>query len=105
ERGLIQFDPILGVEVEILDRKILAIGNDDLPRRAGVVEAETPRAGQVELAPHAAVVGARLEEASLQRMDSAEIIADLADDVLLVGIERDAIVGVRWGGRGRGSFL
>jgi hypothetical protein len=24
ERGLIQFDPILGVEVEILDRKILA---------------------------------------------------------------------------------
>ena len=44
ERGLIQLDPILGVEVEILDREILAIGDDDLPRRASVVEAEAARA-------------------------------------------------------------
>ena len=90
ERGLIQLDPILGVEVEILDREILAIGDDDLPRRAGVVEAEAARALHIELALHAVIVGAGLDEVAINRVKVAEVVADLFDEHDLPSVELDA---------------
>src|SRR5437016_3833408 len=50
------------------------------------------------LSSRSGLVAAGLQEASLQRVDAAEITADLIDEVLLVGIERDALFA---GGRHR----
>ena len=94
-----------GLEVEILDGEILAIGDDDLPRRPRIIEAEAAWPLHVELALHALVVGARLHEAALQRRQPAEVAADLVDELSLLRIEADAIAGLGGGNLGtpRGS--
>ena len=109
ERRLVQRDAILVVEIEVLDGEVVAVGNDDLARRTRVVEAEATRTLDVELALHALVVGARLDEVALQRVEIAEIAGDLVDELGLPRIERDAVAGAWRGdlgapaGRGAGG--
>ena len=97
EGRLVERDAVLVVEVEVLDRQVAAVGDDDLPRGARIVEAEASGAFHVELALHALVVGAGLNEAAFQSAEIFEVAADLVDQLRLLRIERDAAVRV---GRG-----
>ena len=79
ERGLIQRDPILVIQVKILDREIASIRNDNLPGRQRIVEAEPARALHIKLAPHALIVGAGLDELAMKCAEVSEVVAYLFD--------------------------
>jgi hypothetical protein len=76
---LLTLDPVVGLHVKILDRHVLAVGQDHNPAGWTVVEAKASGLLDVELAAKPLVVGARLYEPTFDLGHLVEITGDLLD--------------------------